>query len=79
MSKGFTSPLMGGLQGSEGSESEIAQSFPTLCEPHEPGFSVHGILQARILEWVAISFSREYSRPRAGTQVSLIAGRHFNL
>ena len=44
-----------------------------------PGSSVPGILQARILEWVAISFSREYSWPRAGTQVSLIAGGHFNL
>ena len=43
------------------SESEVAQSCPTLCNPVDcslPGFSVHGILQARILEWVAISFSR---------------------
>ena len=39
----------------------VAQSCPTLCDPigcSPPGFSVHGILQARILEWVAISFSR---------------------
>ena len=40
-----------------------------------PGFSVHGISQARILEWVAISFSRGSSRPRNWTQVSCIAGR----
>ena len=42
------------------SESEVAQSCPTLCDPiggSLPGFSVHGIFQARILEWVAISFS----------------------
>ena len=44
-----------------------------------PGSSVHGILQARILEWVAISFSRGSSRPRDQTQVSHIAGRRFNL
>ena len=39
----------------------VAQSCPTLCDPMDcspPGFSVHGISQARILEWVAISFSR---------------------
>ena len=41
--------------------------------------SVHGILQARILEWVAISFSRGSSQPRDRTQVSHIAGRCFNL
>ena len=50
---------------------------PVDCSP--PSSSVHGILQARILEWVAISFSRESSRPRDWTQVSHIAGRHFNL
>ena len=41
-------------------EGEVAQSCPTLCDPVDCnllGFSVHGILQARILEWVAISFS----------------------
>ena len=45
---------------------EVAQSCPTLCNPIEgspPGSSIHGIFQARILEWVAISFSRGYSRP----------------
>ena len=43
------------------SESEVAQSCLTLCDPVDcspPGSSVHGILQARILEWVVISFSR---------------------
>ena len=47
------------LTGSE-SDSEVAQSCPALCDPMDcspPGSSVHGILQARILEWVAISFS----------------------
>ena len=41
--------------------SEVAQSCPTLCDPMDcspPGSSVHGILQARILEWVAISFTK---------------------
>ena len=51
-----------------------------LCDPMDcspPGSSVHGILQARILEWVAISFSRESSRPSDRTHVSYIAGRFF--
>ena len=54
----------------------------TLCNPVDyslPGSSVHEILQARILEWVAISFSRGSSQPRDWTQVSCIGGRHFNL
>ena len=42
-----------------------------------PGSSVHGILQARILEWVAISFSRGSPQPRDQTQVFRIAGRFF--
>ena len=64
------------------SESEVARSCPTLCDPVDcspPGSSVHGIFQARILEWVAISFSRGSSQPRDRTQVSRIAGRHLNL
>ena len=63
-------------------EREVAQSCPTLCDPMDcspPGSSVHGILQARILEWVAISFSRGSSQPRDWTRVSCIAGRHFIL
>ena len=58
------------------------QSCSTLCDPIDgspPGFPVPGILQARILEWVTISFSRRSSRPRDQTQVSHIGGRHFNL
>ena len=47
----------------------------TACS--QPGTSVHGILQERILEWVAISFSRGSSRPRDRTWVSCIAGRFF--
>ena len=44
-----------------------------------PGFSIHGIFQARVLEWVAISFSRGSSWPRDRTQISCIAGRRFTL
>ena len=44
-----------------------------------PGSSVHGILQARILEWVAIPFSRGSSQPRDQTWVSCIAGRFFTI
>ena len=49
------------------SESEVAQSCLTLCDPMDcslPGSTIHGIFQARILEWVAISFSRRSSLPR---------------
>ena len=47
--------------------TEVTRSCPTPCDPMDyrlPGSSVHGIFQARILEWVAISFSRESSQPR---------------
>ena len=44
-----------------------------------PGFSIHGIFQARVLEWIAISFSRGSSWPRNWTGVSCIAGTHFTL
>ena len=60
----------------------VAQSWPTLCDPRDyslPGSSVLGILQARILEWVAISFSRRSFRPRDQSQVSCIAGRCFTV
>jgi len=60
----------------------VAQSCLTLCDPMEcspPGSSVHGILQARILEWVAIPFSRKSSWPRDWTWVSCIAGRFFTV
>ena len=57
-------------------------SCPTLCYPVDcglPGSSVHRILQARTLEWVAISFSRGSSQPRDWVQVSYFGGRCFNL
>ena len=60
----------------------LAQSCPTLCDPTDcspPGFSVHGILQARILEWIAIPFSRGTSQPRNRTLVSCVAGRFFTV
>ena len=53
----------------------LAPCNPMDCSP--PGFSVHGTLQARIVEWVAVSFSRGSSRPRDQTRVSCIAGRFF--
>ena len=61
--------------------SEVAQSCLTLCDTVDcspAGSSIHGILQARILEWVAISFSRGSSLPRDWTQISHIAGRFFS-
>ena len=62
--------------------SEVAQSCSTLCNPMDyslPGSSIHGVFQARVLEWVAISFSRGSSQPRNWTLVSLIAGRCFTV
>ena len=63
-------------------ESEVVQLCLTLWDPMDcslPGSSVHGIFQARVLERVAISFSRGSSWPRDQTQVSYIAGRHFTI
>ena len=63
--------------------AKLLQSCLTLCNPMDcslPGSSVHGISQARIPEWVAISFSRASSQPRDRTRVfcgSCIAGRFF--
>ena len=62
--------------------SEVAQSCPTLCDAIDyslPGSSVHGIFQAIVLEWIAISFSRGSSQPRAQTQVSRIVDRYFTV
>ena len=61
---------------------EVTQLCQTLCDPMDyilPGSSVHGILQARILEWVAIPFCRGSSWPRDQTWVSCIAGRFFTI
>ena len=49
---------------------KVAQLCPTLCDPMD--YTVHGILQARILEWVAFPFSRGSSQPRDWTQISHI-------
>ena len=60
----------------------VAQSCPTLCDLVDyspPGSSVHGILQARILDWVAILFSRAFSQPRDRTQVHCTEGRFFTI
>ena len=62
--------------------SEVTQSCPTLCDPMHcslPGSLVHGIFQARVLEWVAISFSRGSSQPRERTRVSQTASRHVTV
>ena len=70
-----TSPASAGLsnikrdghcQVDTASESEVTQSCPTLCDPigcSLPGSSIHGIFQAIVLEWIAISFSRGSSQP----------------
>ena len=54
---------------------KATQSCPTICNPMD--YTVRGILQATILEWVAFPFSRGSSQPRDGVQVSRIAGRFF--
>ena len=67
---------------SKESESEVTQLGPTLWDPMDcslPGSSIHGIFQAEVMEWVAISLSRGSSRPRDGTWVSRIAGRCFTI
>ena len=64
------------------SECEVTQSCPTLCDHMDcslPGSSVHGIFQARVLEWVAISFFRGSFQPKDQTQVYHIAGRRFTI
>ena len=68
------------LRPRESVKTLATQSCATLCSPMDcspPGSSVHGIFQARILEWFAISFSRGSSQPRDWTQVSCTAGRFF--
>ena len=64
------------------SEAEVAQSCLTLCKPMDcslPGSTIHEIFQARILEWVAISFSRRSSQPRDWTRICCIVGRRFTV
>ena len=57
------------------SKVKVAQSCPTLWDPMD--YTVHGILQARILEWVAFPFSRGSSQPRDEAEVSCIAGGFY--
>ena len=63
------------LGGCEWVNEWVTQSCLTLCDPTD--YTVHGILQARTLEWVAFPFSRGSSQPSDRTQVSHIAGRFF--
>ena len=63
-------------------EMSVTQFCLTLCDPMDystTGFSVYGILQARILEWVAVPFSKGSSQPRDQPWVSHIAGRFFTI
>ena len=59
--------------------SVMSTSFCDSMDCSPPGSSVHGILQARVLEWVAIPFSRRSSWPRDRTWVSCTAGRFFTI
>ena len=62
--------------------AQLFQLCPTLCDPIDcspPGSSVHGLFQARISEWVAISFSRGSSQYRNRTHFYCIAGRLFTI
>ena len=71
----LTTPNMIEMSGSQVSvilKVKVAQSCLTLCDPMD--YTVHGILQARILEGVAFPFSRGYSQPRDQTQVSRTEG-----
>ena len=67
------------LDGGELSKlQELVIDMETLdCSP--PGSSVHGILQTRILEWIAMPSSRASSQPRDGTRIFCIAGRFFTI
>ena len=87
---GYTLHFRKGSQGSQlshGASTRVTcmralSEWPTVCSPMDcspPGSSIHRILQARILEWVAIRFSRGSSRPRDRTQVSHIVSRHFTI
>ena len=74
------SPLQATPNGEISVCMSVAQSCLTLCDPTDgspPGSSVHGILQARILEWVVVPFARGSCQPRDRTLVSCTAGRFF--
>ena len=59
----------------KGGKVKVAQSFLTFCDPMD--YTVLGIFQVRILEWLAVPFSRGSSQPKDRTQVSRIAGGFF--
>ena len=62
------------------SESEVAQLCPTLSDPMDcspPGSSIHGIFQARVLEWGAIAFSRDLSYPRIKLEHPVLCLLHW--
>ena len=64
------------------SSSSVTHSVVSLCDPTNcslSGSCIHGILQARILEWIVVPFSRGSSWSRDRTQVSCIAGRFFTI
>ena len=68
------------MNASLGGGGLVAELCPT-CDPMDgslPGSSVHGVRQVRILEWIAISFSRGSSQPRDQTLASCILGRFFS-
>ena len=75
ISRAYNMLVASGLVSSLSMKVKVAQSYPTLGDPIY--YTVHGILQDRILEWVAFPFSRGYSQPRDWTQVSCIPGRFF--
>ena len=71
-----------GMNVTNGWSGLVARSCPTLCNLMDyspPGSSIHGILQARILQWVAIPFPRGSFWPRNWTPVSYIAGKYFTI
>ena len=75
-SRGIILPTKVHLVKVKESESEVAQSCPTLCYTIDcslPGSSVHGIFQAIILEWIAISFSRGSSLPKDRNCISFMS------
>ena len=78
----FQARLLGWVFFAAAAAAKSLQSCPTLCNPIDGsplGSPIPGILQARVLEWVIIAFSRGSSQPRYQIQVSCIAGRRFNL
>ena len=63
-------------------QAQLLQMYPNLCDPMDYsllGSSVHEILHARILAWIAILFTRRSSQPKDQTRVSCIAGRFFTV